>query len=1146
MLRLILLGTFRVERDGQAVGADEWRSRQTRTVLKMLADARDRPLPFERIVDAIWPEAEGDTGRNNLQAAIRTLRRVLEPGLARGTASAYIRTEGQAYRFVPRDCEIDVDAFRSALRSATEHDHLSETAAAIGAYAQATALYGGDYLADEPYADWTLAAREQLRGAYLDAVSRLASLLEREGRPDEMVVQLERGLAADRMREDLYRLLMRAHALAGRDAHALSVFDRCRRALRGELGLEPSVETRRERERIAERDRPRDAEVVAMVHGFVPPFVGRERELALLRQAWTRASAGRGALVLVNGEAGIGKTRLLLHFRDQLAPQTDVLAASAYEADTLSYAVASRLVESRLERPDGLRHIDPAGPLAGVLASIVPALHAASREGPTPASGSTDPAQALEVLTRAVLPRATAGPALIVIDDAQWLDERSARWLGYALHHADRVLVVATMRAGEGSPAALDSVCADLAREERLVRIEIGPLSRGEVARLVAASGEGRREIGERLHSTTSGNPFFVVEMLRSGVADDGTGALPSSVRDAVAARVRRCGAQERAALAVLAVLGDPARAEIVAATAGRTLPETLDTLDALLARRLVRARDDGRYEIEHPLIQRAVHDEVAAGRRHELHRRAAAALAGPEGGGPARPLLRHLVASDAGAAEICRAAERAGDEAMAASSYREAADAYALAADAARALDSGGSRVTRLRLLERRADALHASGRSAEAVSICEELLEATREPLSRARLLRKCAQFYGDTKLAEALLLLQRAELELAQDTGGAARGELARIEAARAVPHFYGSDFRAAVADCERAIVLLDGLPDAGDVWDEIDIRAGAAYQRLGDLARAGAAYRRARARARANADDVTAARADVSLALLAQHHGRLGEALALCESGLRVFERAALPRFLVVGIFDQGYVLVDMGDLAGARAAYLDALRRAEAIASAYWIMHVTVGLGGVEVRLGARGAKRTLERAIELADGLGNRQRKAHACVFLAELALLQGDAREARELVLRALALGEEIGDAHTLREGCAVLASAQIPLGDATGAVETSTRGADAARAGGFVLAEARNRVALGQALRAQGTAAEGARQLAQAERTFRAAGARYDLAQALLARAARTAQPGRLLEEARALAHDAGARPLAARIALASASSAGVQPTA
>lgn len=1130
MLRFVLLGPFRAERDGAPIPSEDWPSRQTRTVLKILVDSRDHAVPADRLIDLVWQDAEGDTARNSLHAAIRTLRRILEPGLARGAASTYIRTEDSAYRFAVGNSKIDVDEHLAALRAAREHDHRGESHAALEAYARATSLYAGEYLADEPYADWAIAARERLRADHLDAVARLGQLLEREGRAEEMVAQLERGLAADHLREDLYRLLMRAHALAGRRAHALSIFDRYRRALQAELGTPPSAELRRERDRIANTGESEGRPAVAAA----PRFVGREREQALLRQAWTRAAEGRASLVLVTGEPGIGKTRLLRHFREQLPAQTQVLAASAYESDALSYGVAARLVETRLQRPAGLRHLQTLGPSAGVLASIVPALRTTWPECPLAPAGASDPAQALEAITQALVPAGRRPPILIWIDDGHWLDEASAKWLAYAAHRATSVLAVVSIRSGERIPPTLDALYMDLARDERSRRIEVGPLSSGEIAQLVGEARDDDRRLADRLHTATKGNPLFVIEMLRGGAAD-ADGPLPATVRDAVVGRLRSCSALERETLAVLAVVGDPATGELVATVGDRALETTLDTLEALLARRLVRARDDGRYEIEHPLIQRVVYEETVAGRRRELHRRAAAALAGSEQRGSARILLRHLRATDAAPRTIAAAAERAGDEAMAAFSHLDAVASYEIAAESAGAADDEAG-AARLRALERRGDALHLMGRSTEAASAFDELVDATSDPLVRARLLRKTALFLGEAKIAEAVALLDRAERELPSRDDVETRTERGRIEGARGVPLFYRSDFHGVVAAGERALSLLADLPESDPIFGDIDVRTGSAYQRLGDLDRAARVYQRMRARARLHGDVVMEARADLLLGAIAQHRGRLAEALELCERAQLGYERCALPRFVIHAVFNRGYVLGDLGDLAGARAASLDAIARAEAVGLTFWVSHFTVGLGGIEVRLGLRSGRRTLERGIEMSDAVGSRQRTAHAIVFLAELALLEGDGARARDEALRALELGEAIDDAHTRREGSAVLAFAHLTLGDEAAAVDAARRGAEAAGAGGFVLSEARNLVPLGVATRSKAT-------IARAERTFRAAGARYDLAQALLARAAGAARSTKVLDEAYALAQACGAAPLAARIAAVRASSAGVQ---
>lgn len=1154
MLRFLLLGPFDVFRDDGRIPVAAFRTKQTRSVLKVLLAEHDRPVPFARLADVLWPESDADTARNSLQVAIRTLRRVFEPNISRGSESRYIATDGEAYRFVATDCWIDVDEFVAQRQAGIAAERHADAAGAVAAYRSAASIYRGQYLADDVDAEWALATRERLREAFLDVADRLARLLAKNEQGAEALNVVERALREDPLREDLYLLLMRLHAASGRRAHALAAFERSRRVLRAELGVEPGQRLTRLRDDIV-AGRAKSLATTTVERGAPDQatiFVGRDRELALMRETWARAAGEAGHLVVLVGDAGEGKTRLAQHFAERLGPDGQVAWLAAHESEQdLPFGPAMTFLANWLEHAATKSHLERLGPSASALGHLLPQVRLLWPECPDLPTGAPEHSHQLEALTAAVLARKGRGRGLIVMDDAQWADDDTLRWLAYALHRWPAgVLTLAILRPGEGRTDRLERLRSDARRRDRLLSIEVGPLTAIDIERLVtdaAASPGATSELARRLHAVTRGNALFVVEAIRDlpRLASSGkTPPTPASVRDAILARVARLPAAPGDVLRAMSVASVPCEATFVGAITERTAEEVIDALDVLLARRIVRVQEEAHgYVIDHPLVMRVVYEAIGPARREALHRRAASALLERRANGGAaasRQILRHLAAAGADADEIARFADQAGAEAMSHLAYAEAVECYTASRDAARRLPRAAETTHRVsRAIERLGEALWNAGRLGEARVCYAELLETTADPVARAGLLRKTAWCLVESRFDEALDLLAQAERELGERADVAARIERGRILGVISIAHFYRSDYPKAIEAGDRALALWRELPGLERDTMEQLLRVAPAWQRMGRLDAAEDRLRDAQARARGLGDVVAEARAAESLAQILQARGKLGEAMALHEWVMRTHREYGVPRFEMIGLLNRGWLLTDVGDLTAARAAYEESLARAEALDLAYWVMHVGVGLGGVEARLGDPRARRTLGRAIDLADEIGNRQRKGHAYIYLGELALGEGDAAGARTWAERALAIAHDIADSHGAREGYALLAHALVATGDAAAAADAARAGLE--RAAGFPLSQARNLVALARARWDQDQRDGAIADLALAETIFRQAGARFDLARLLLARAD-TVSPGRpraaILAQALDLATATGSRPLLTRIREATAS--------
>jgi DNA-binding CsgD family transcriptional regulator len=388
---------------------------------------------------------------------------------------------------------------------------------------------------------------------------------------------------------------------------------------------------------------PRTEERAAM------ELLERESHLKQLEEHLRQAAAGHGRVVLIGGEAGVGKTALADAFCRQVA-EAAVLRTSC----------------------DSLSTPGPLGPVR----DLAPAL--GLRIDHQFLDGDTRDRLFREVLAAFA---ARPGPTVIVAEDAHWSDGASLELLRFLSRRIGglRVLFVVTYRDDEiGADHPLRLVLGDLATAPAVHRISVRPLSEEAVQRLAAGSGRD----AATLYRLTAGNPFFVTETL----ATEGE-TVPATVGDAVLARAARLSPEARAVLDVAAVIGSATDANLLLTVAG----PVLDEADECIARGLLRGTDD-RLAFRHELARQAILTAIAPPRRRLLHARVLAALreTPPSGGGglggvtpEAERDLAHLAhhAEAAGdRAAVLEFAIAAAEQAAALHAYREAAAQYARA----------------------------------------------------------------------------------------------------------------------------------------------------------------------------------------------------------------------------------------------------------------------------------------------------------------------------------------------------------------------------------------------------------------------------------------------------------------------------------
>ncbi|MET8367862.1 AAA family ATPase [Micromonospora sp. NPDC005194] len=409
-------------------------------------------------------------------------------------------------------------------------------------------------------------------------------------------------------------------------------------------------------------------------------LVGRQREIATLRDALGRAGKGDPATVLVGGEAGVGKTRLLEEFAaGATAAGARVLVGQCLELGEAGLPFAPFAAALR-----AVLRADGAEVFAGYeaeFARLLPEL------GRVPAGSTAPSARPLTDAPRGYLfdlvaelfqRLADARPLLLIIEDLHWADRSTRDLIGFLVRAArpGRLLLVCTYRTDElqrGHP--LRPFLAELDRARGVERVELGRLDRDGTGAILAdlLGGEPSPRAVDDIHDRTQGNPFFIEELAVAG-SPLGCAALPETLRDLLLARVDRLPEPAQRVLRIAAAGGTRFAHGLLAEVAGLPEAELEDALRAAVAAQLVVADPDGDYEFRHALVREAVHDELLPGEHARLHARFAAAI-------EAQP---HLVVAGRAPAEIAHHWYAAHDHPRALVAARvaacAAADRYAYA----------------------------------------------------------------------------------------------------------------------------------------------------------------------------------------------------------------------------------------------------------------------------------------------------------------------------------------------------------------------------------------------------------------------------------------------------------------------------------
>ena len=488
------------------------------------------------------------------------------------------------------------------------------------------------------------------------------------------------------------------------------------------------------------RRRRDDATMAARTPGSASTrarFVGRERELALLEERLAAAARGEGGVILLAGEAGVGKTRLLREFANRAESQGwQVLSGRAYDTEGmppyLPFAEAIRQYILKVDDADATALLSGAAEIT----ILLPELHA--QFGGVSRSPSQGPEadryrlfEAVSDFLLAISRRSEASGLLLCLDDLHWADKSTvllfqhlARKLGGAT-----LLVAGTYRTEEVDPARpLFDVLADLTRDRLDQRLALNRLSLAETKSLIEAlvGVPPADTVTEAIHKRTAGNPFFVEEVVRQIGSEDRDFAdprlaeaewdTPNSIRPVIGKRLSRLSRDTNALLQAAAVLGDSFGARQCQAMTHLDEPALTASVEEASSAGMIREAGSG-YSFAHPLIQRVIYDGLSLPRRQSLHLLAAEAietLAAASLDQHLAALAHHFSAAGPGrdTEKSLDYAARAGDHAMAAFAYEEAVRLYELALQALAQKPAGAeNQVLEAELHVKRGEALMSLG---------------------------------------------------------------------------------------------------------------------------------------------------------------------------------------------------------------------------------------------------------------------------------------------------------------------------------------------------------------------------------------------------------------------------------------------------
>jgi DNA-binding SARP family transcriptional activator len=641
-----------------------------RALLTILPLHANEVVSSDRLIDDLWGAETPKTAAKSLQVHVSQLRKVLEPARKRGEARQILVTRAPGYMLELDPDQLDLERFRRLAAEGREALATGNPENAAVKLGESLALWRGDPLADLTYAAFAQGEISRLEEMRLAALEDRIDADLACGRHAELIGELERLVAEKPLRERPRGQLMLALYRSGRQAEALEVYRDARRTLVEELGIEPGKSLQDLHAAMLAQESSLEAPVLPAgraSRGAVPSvpseeaaseigvlgpatseFVGREAELRDLEVALEGALLGRGALFLLGGEPGIGKSRLVGELGERARSlDAQVLWGRCWEAGGApAYWPWVQALRAYLRGADSDTLREQLGAHGGEVAHILPELRDVLSDLPVLESPESEGARfRLFDATSSFLKRAATARALVlVLEDLHAADVPSLLLLQFISGEVAEapLFVIGTYRdieLGRGHP--LSSALVELGRHPSTRTLLLEGFGEPDVSRLIEtiAGVSPSPRVSAAIHAGTGGNPLFVGELVRlltmEGRLDEPIDetdvrlAIPPGVRDVIERRLELVSQGSREILGIASVLGREFALDTLAHATSGSAEQMLDMLDEPMREGVVAEAPGAAFRMcfSHVLLRDALYEELGTTRRVQLHRRIGDAL---------------------------------------------------------------------------------------------------------------------------------------------------------------------------------------------------------------------------------------------------------------------------------------------------------------------------------------------------------------------------------------------------------------------------------------------------------------------------------------------------------------------------------------
>lgn len=488
---------------------------------------------------------------------------------------------------------------------------------------KAEELYRGELLPGF-YEEWLHSKREKLAQMHVKVLEKLVFQLENQKEYSTAIVFARKLLLHNQLNEEYYRILMRLHAMNKDAVGIVTTYEQLQFFLGNEFGIAPDEESLQLYRRLTQVRTKHSNELITETSQ--PFFIGRIDEWGNIMRVWNQATTGHASLLVLKGEAGIGKTRLAQEFKLWADSQGIHSAISGCypSVRTLSYTPVTSWLRSFPFPQMNVMGLSELVRLLPELYDTYPDL-----PEPTPIQENWQLNKWYEAIEQMLV---TRQPLLLILDDIQWCDKDSIRFISYLLRSDStaKLLVIATMRSGESENDAVVRMYSDLQMEGKLTEIELAPLNKDDTRRLMTAS-VGTSPVDVMLsewYAVTGGNPLFIVEMLKEWqTGNDPIEFRQSSlVKTVIKKRLNRM-LESRELLAAVAAVGRPVSTQLIALIIDENEEMVQGRIEVLVHLKVIQETTDGKYEFTHDVVKGIAYELIKMSSRRQCHQRIALAL---------------------------------------------------------------------------------------------------------------------------------------------------------------------------------------------------------------------------------------------------------------------------------------------------------------------------------------------------------------------------------------------------------------------------------------------------------------------------------------------------------------------------------------